>query len=620
MALESEEPEAALGSEGTLGSLESEGSLGAAADPVDPNPDPIVPKDSTETVPSPLSATGAATTGAATLSTTENTNTKEKEIMNLKSITKSAAKLTVGAALTTGLAANADEAAGWTYDSNTLTENVEFGTPWVLNVSVANGALTVSSVAQVGDNPTLDLSEMAWPEGCPPLTTFAEMAFYGQKTIQELRLPETLRSIGEEAFYLCSGLKTVEPLLPSAVTTIGHYAFSGCLALKGDLSIGSVGGVPTSWKVPGSSRGTSQFDNCPKITSVVLHSATNVPGWCFQHDAAVTNVVFEGELAAIGESAFYDCPGIRSVTPLLPPSVTKIDKGAFQGCASLKGELVVGRPGGPVVEMASDVENEPNHFASTAIGSAVFHSVRIIPNECFHYCTSLTNVVLCEGIDRIGRYAFAACTALTTVTPFLPQSVRHVGGFAFYQCSNLSGNLFVGQRNKPLEWDSPGDPNRQWADHQFAEIFALKSVTIYGDIDEITKDCFCMDSALETVRIYSKTSVTVGDSAFGGWSGHTPPIRDFYANAFMTFGKETFRYYPDYTMRFWVARGNAQWDAWIAENVTPWNELGDVTNNFYTAFGAGARKPVGLVKDGVQPARQWVMRWSPGVGTMVLVR
>ena len=97
-----------------VGSLASEGALETFADTIDP----IVPHSltsTTQTVPSPLSyppseasSEGGAmrgATGADTLST--NTNTNKEETMNIKSITKSAAKLAAGALLTTGLSANA---------------------------------------------------------------------------------------------------------------------------------------------------------------------------------------------------------------------------------------------------------------------------------------------------------------------------------------------------------------------------------------------------------------------------------------------------------------------------------------------------------------------------------
>ena len=103
-AVNSEGPfasEGTLGSEETLGSLGSEGTLGMSADPVDPNPDPIV-----SNVPNPDPVVPTDPIPAEQISTTEN-NTKEGKTMNLKSIAKTATKLAVGAALTTGLAVSA---------------------------------------------------------------------------------------------------------------------------------------------------------------------------------------------------------------------------------------------------------------------------------------------------------------------------------------------------------------------------------------------------------------------------------------------------------------------------------------------------------------------------------
>ena len=51
---------------------------------------------------------------------------------------------------------------------------------------------------------------------------------------------------------------------------------------------------------------------------------------------------------------------------------------------------------------------------------------------------------------------------------------------------------------------------------------------------------------------------------------------------------------------------------------------GETQALYYANFGAGARRPVGLVtKEGAQPANQWVLRWYPNgpkPGFMLLLK
>ena len=49
--------------------------------------------------------------------------------------------------------------------------------------------------------------------------------------------------------------------------------------------------------------------------------------------------------------------------------------------------------------------------------------------EAFHDCTSLTSVVIPEGVTEIGVCAFAECTSLTSIV--IPKSVTEIGKDAF---------------------------------------------------------------------------------------------------------------------------------------------------------------------------------------------
>ncbi len=73
--------------------------------------------------------------------------------------------------------------------------------------------------------------------------------------IKELVIPDGVTSIGDYAFYNCSGLTTVT--IPNSVTSIGEHAFYDCSGLM-SVTIGS--GV--------TSIGERAFDDCSSLTSV----------------------------------------------------------------------------------------------------------------------------------------------------------------------------------------------------------------------------------------------------------------------------------------------------------------------------------------------------------------
>ena len=102
----------------------------------------------------------------------------------------------------------------------------------------------------------------------------------------ELILPNSVRSIGDYAFYGCSGM--TELILPNSVRSIGDYAFYGCSGL-------------TELTLPNGVRsiGDSAFSGCSGVTELTLPNG----------------------VTSIGDSAFKNCSGLSKITSLaeIPP-------------------------------------------------------------------------------------------------------------------------------------------------------------------------------------------------------------------------------------------------------------------------------------------------------------
>ena len=58
---------------------------------------------------------------------------------------------------------------------------------------------------------------------------YAHHLYVNGEEVKDLVIPNSVTSIGESAFYGCSGLTSV--IIPNSVTSIGGYAFSGCSGL-----------------------------------------------------------------------------------------------------------------------------------------------------------------------------------------------------------------------------------------------------------------------------------------------------------------------------------------------------------------------------------------------------
>ena len=296
-ALGSLESEGSLGAEGTLESLEAEGSLGSVADSIDPNPDPIVSN------PDPI--VPKDTIPAEQISTTENTNTAKEETMNLKTITKATAKLAVGAALTTGLAANAQAGdAYWTFDGNkTLTD----GTGWKFGAErtsltvndVTKSGLRITGLISTGPETIIDFQNKSIKCGDEVIPLISIRIVNGGtslKFIEEIYLPKTLLEIGTNAFNGNDVLRKVDPFLPKSVVIIGEKAFYNCKKLEGDLKVkkATVGAnafcmalIMGSMELGKgiSSLGSASFSYCHGLTNITMlcESAMDLPRYTMQN-------------------------------------------------------------------------------------------------------------------------------------------------------------------------------------------------------------------------------------------------------------------------------------------------------------------------------------------------
>jgi protein TonB len=62
--------------------------------------------------------------------------------------------------------------------------------------------------------------------------------------------------------------------------------------------------------------------------------------------------------------------------------------------------------------------------------------VNEIGDYAFSGCSSLTSIIIPEGVASIGDYAFSDCSSLASVV--IPESVKEIGDGAFYNCPLLN--------------------------------------------------------------------------------------------------------------------------------------------------------------------------------------
>ena len=261
------------------------------------------------------------------------------------------------------------------------------------------------------------------------VTSIGYEAFYSSTPLKSVIFDEDsqLVSIGDRAFAFCAGLTNI--VLPNSLTSIGHEAFRGCTGLASMSIPDSVTHIEDAFYQCNSSI-YNTYENVyylgnelnsyrwlikpidSSISSCLIHQQCKFIAMnAFDGCSSLTAVTFDenSQLISIGRNAFYFCTNLTSIT--IPDSVTSIGYSAFGYCSTL---------------------------ASITIPD----SVTSIGNHAFSSCTSLTSITIPASVTSIGSYAFDGCDSLTSVV--IGDSVTTIGDAAFYNCKILISITFQG--------------------------------------------------------------------------------------------------------------------------------------------------------------------------------
>ena len=332
------------------------------------------------------------------------------------------------------------------------------------SISYINGTLTVTAKSVVNDNITFADAEVKricvenWDtskdgelskQEAAAVTDLGEV-FRSNKNIKsfnELQYFTGLTSIGNNAFYYCSGLTSVT--IPNSVTSIGKSAFWGCSGLTAVTIPNSVTSIGystfygcsglTSVTIPNSvtSIGNSAFQNCSGLTSVTIpNSVTRIGDYAFDGCSGLTAVTIPNSATSIGAWAFDACCSLTSIS--IPNSVTSIGSGAFSNCYGLTSIKV------DVSNNTYDsrdncnaiIKTETNELVAGCKNTIIPNSVTSIGGNAFLGCGNLTSVTIPNSVTSIGYASFCFCRSLTSVT--IPNNVTNIGSSAFSSCYALT--------------------------------------------------------------------------------------------------------------------------------------------------------------------------------------
>ena len=159
--------------------------------------------------------------------------------------------------------------------------------------------------------------------------------------LQNVILPEGVKTIGMRAFNGCSNLQTVS--IPSTITTIEEKAFYRCQSLTG-VNISDL----KAWCTINFMSDSESYDpdanplyyahhlylNGEEVTELVIPDGTiGISSYAFWGGSNIISVVIPDKVTTVGSCSFSDCSNLTSVT--FGKDVANIWSYAFDGCNKL---------------------------------------------------------------------------------------------------------------------------------------------------------------------------------------------------------------------------------------------------------------------------------------------
>ena len=315
--------------------------------------------------------------------------------------------------------------------------------------------------------------------------------------------PEIIPESGLESVYIQEG-----------VETIGIFAFSGCMKLNDVTlpdSITSIG--DNAFQSTGLYNDDSTWDvlyighhlikaNENKISDAyTVKPGTKTIADCAFYYCNLTSITIPDSVVSIGNQAFGNCNRLKSIT--IPKSVTRIGNEVFYICFDLQSINVdnantayCSKDGVLYNKSETEIIRFPKEKPETSF--TIPNGVIKIADGAFEYCNKLMSIAIPDSVISIGDDAFNTCNTLTNIT--IPNGVQSIGNSAFSECSKLTSIAIP-------------DSVQSIGNSAFSECSKLTSITIPDGVQSIGEKTFYKCSSLESITIPNSVR-SIGARAF----------------------------------------------------------------------------------------------------------
>lgn len=334
-------------------------------------------------------------------------------------------------------------------------------------LSEEEGVLTATVFRYLGSQTEVVIPDTITSEGREiPVVQVGDYAFYGCDTLQSVSFGSNLSHIGVGAFLGCSGLRDVS--FSEGLRTIGNDAFSGCTSLE-------LLSLPEGLE----EIGQMAFDGCSALRYVYIPSSTEIIGWHAFRDCPALTIYTAFNYAPTGWDGT-----VRELTV-----IWSYGTGSFFRVGDFVYFLLDDQNG--IAEVVSYVGEEANvTVPETLLYEGKTVRVTSIGMNAFENA-NIAHVVLPQGLEEIGAYAFRGCSNLQSVN--LPDSLVSIGGAAFSGCTSLAsviipstieflGNILFEYDSNTILYCEAKESSENWENQWFGNakvVYDYKNVQVY---------------------------------------------------------------------------------------------------------------------------------------------
>ena len=335
------------------------------------------------------------------------------------------------------------------------------------------------------------------------VTSIGKNAFYGCTRLESITLPEGLESIGDEAFRYCNSLKKIE--IPASVTSIGDLAFkqaggahlSEINVAADNKNYSSIDGVlfskdgKTLICYPTGKVGAPY--KMPDSTEIIANDAfkgdaNTVDSATLDGQHKLTGIELSRNLKKVGARAFMQ----TSLESITIESDIEYEEYAFDGCKNVK-ELII-------KEGVTDIPDALFYGFENCTTVKLPSTLKKIGYRAFDRLGA-TEIELPEGLEEIGEEAFENSEIKELK---IPASVKKIDARAFYSMDKLTKVEFA----EGAKLESVGA-------YAFNHCTALEKVVLPDSVKTLESGAFSYCYQLSDLTL-SKNLTTLGDGVFSG--------------------------------------------------------------------------------------------------------